>query len=69
MRIPSVLLALAALAALGGCAGMRSSSSTSAMGAGPAQATVMCRDAAWVANASDCGSHGGVERAMGGSSR
>ena len=50
-----------------GGAGMRSGGTTTAMGAGPAPQTVMCRDAAWVANASECGNHGGVERAMGSS--
>lgn len=68
MRIPSTasipLLVLAA-ALTAGCSGMRSDSgSTTAMGAGPARQVVMCRDAAWVANASECSNHGGVERAM-----
>ncbi len=68
MRILAVFIpALAITALTAGCAGMRSGGTTTAMGAGPAPQTVMCRDAAWVANASECGNHGGVERAMGSS--
>lgn len=57
------VLAVAALAA--GCSGMGSgSTTTSAMGAGPAQQTVMCRDGYWSATTAACGDHGGVERVM-----
>ena len=64
MRTLSVTLPVLVLAAVcAGCAGTRSGGTTT-MGAGPAQQTVMCRDAAWVANASECSNHGGVERAL-----
>ena len=66
MRTLSVLIPVLAVAALAtGCSGMGSGSSTTAMGAGPAQQTVMCRDGAWTVTTAECGNHGGVERAMG----
>lgn len=66
MRTLSVFVPVLAVAALAaGCSGMGSGSSTSAMGAGPAQQTVMCRDGAWTTNTAACSDHGGVERAMG----
>ena len=62
MRILSVSFSLLALAVCAGCA---QQSRTTEMGAGPAAATVYCRDGAWVASASACGAtHGGVERDM-----
>lgn len=65
MRILSASIPVLVVAAVtAGCGQMRPGTTT-AMGAGPAPQTVMCRDAAWVANASECGNHGGVERAMG----
>ena len=65
MRILSVFVPVLAVAALTtGCAGMRSGSTTTAMGAGPAQQTVMCRDGAWTVTTAECSNHGGVERAM-----
>jgi len=59
------LLLLAAVSA--GCAQTRSD--TGMMGASSAPRTVMCRDAAWVSDTSQCGDHGGVERAMSGSTQ
>lgn len=66
MRLLSVSMSVLGLALSMGCAQTRS---TSAMGAGPAQGTpsapsVMCRDGAWKATTAECGSHGGVERAL-----
>jgi hypothetical protein len=62
MRILSVSFSLLALAVCAGCA---QQSRTTEMGAGPAAAArVYCRDGAWVATTSACGSHGGVERDM-----
>ena len=66
MRIPFVSIpALLVAAAAAGCAQNPSSSTTTAMGAGPGQQTVMCRDGAWTMTTAECGNHGGVERAMG----
>lgn len=64
MRTLSVSLPLIVVAAAvcAGCAQTRGD--TTAMGASRAPQTVMCRDAAWVSDASQCGDHGGVERAM-----
>lgn len=66
MRTLSVTVPVLVLATLvAGCAQMRSGGGgTAAMGASPARQTVMCRDGAWKVNASECGNHGGVERAM-----
>ena len=66
MRIPSLSIPVVVLAAMAaGCAMNPSGSTTTAMGAGPARQTVMCRDGAWTVTTADCGNHGGVERAMG----
>ncbi|KQT13346.1 hypothetical protein [Ramlibacter sp. Leaf400] len=65
MKFLSVSLSLLVLVISAGCAQPRGGGGgTAAMGAGPAQQKVMCRDAAWVTNASECGTHGGVERVM-----
>jgi hypothetical protein len=65
MRIPSLSIPVVVLAAMtAGCAMNPSGSTTTAMGAGPAQQTVMCRDGAWTVTTAECGNHGGVERAM-----
>lgn len=64
MRILSVSIPLLVVAAVtAGCAQTRSGSTT-AMGAAPAERTVVCRDGAWRATAGECGAHGGVERTM-----
>ena len=65
MRIPPLSIPALILAAMAsGCAMNPSGSTTTAMGAGPARQTVMCRDGAWTVTTAECGNHGGVERAM-----
>ena len=65
MKIVAVPISVLALAVCAGCAQTPSgSTSTSAIGAFPAQRVVMCRDAAWVSSPGECGTHGGVERVM-----
>ena len=62
MRILPISFSLLAFAVCAGCA---QQSRTTELGAGPATvAKVYCRDGAWVASTSACGSHGGVERDM-----
>lgn len=65
MRIPSLSIPVVLAAMTAGCAMNPSGSTTTAMGAGPAQQTVMCRDGAWTVTTAECSNHGGVERAMG----